>query len=336
MSGANGRELLRLDGVSKVFAQRRGFSRSAGLRAVTDASFTLAGGEVLALVGESGSGKSTLGRTAIRVVEPTAGDIWLEGERITDLDRRQLRPLRRKMQMVFQDPYGSLNPRIRIGAAVAEGMRLHGLASGNTLRERVAQALEQVGLRPEIADRLPAALSGGQRQRVAIARALAVEPTVIVADEPTSALDVSVQAEIIDLLKALQSRQALSMLFISHDLRVVGDISDRVMVLYLGRIVEAGPTGQVFREPAHPYTRALLQAVPKHVGAAHGKRQLLKGELPNPVSPPSGCVFHPRCPFAVEACRSADMSHREVAPGQVTACIRDDLPAFDAQRDDRT
>ncbi|MDN2564857.1 ABC transporter ATP-binding protein [Aquibium sp. A9E412] len=324
MSAAGDDAIMRLEGVGVSFPQRRGLGRQALLHAVNDVSFSLQRGEVVALVGESGSGKSTLGRAAIRVTRPTAGTIWFEGRDITALGRAELRPLRRRMQLIFQDPYGSLNPRIRIGEAIAEGIRLHGLARGD-LRERVARALDGVGLRPEIAERLPAALSGGQRQRVAIARALAVEPSVVVADEPTSALDVSVQAEIIDLLKTLQGAHELAMLFISHDLRVVKDISDRVMVLYLGHVVEIGPTRRVFSAPAHPYTEALLRSVPRHPGAAAGTPIVLEGEPPNPMAPPSGCVFHPRCPHALPECRTADMRHRPVAPGHGTACIRTDL-----------
>lgn len=318
-------EMLRLDDVSKVFVQRSGFRKSNEVKAVTNASLSLHKGEVVALVGESGSGKSTLGRAAIRVIEPTAGEIWLEGERITDLNRGQLKPLRRRMQMIFQDPYGSLNPRIRIGEAIGEGMRLHGLCPAGEVKERVAEAIERVGLPAAIASRHPSALSGGQRQRIAIARALVVKPAIVVADEPTSALDVSVQAEIIDLLKDLQAREHLSMLFISHDLRIVRELSDRVLVLYLGHIVEAGPVDQVFSSPKHPYTEALLQSVPRHPAEPAKKRIILEGELPNPISPPRGCVFHPRCRYALPACKDADMSAHTVSPGHQTACIRDDL-----------
>ncbi|MBW3096012.1 ABC transporter ATP-binding protein [Pseudohoeflea coraliihabitans] len=318
-------EVLRLDGVSKVFFQRASLRASNVIKAVTNASLSLRRGEVVALVGESGSGKSTLGRAAIRITEPSQGKIWLEGRQITHLDRRKLKPLRRKMQMIFQDPYGSLNPKIRIGEAVGEGMRLHGIASSRDVGQRVAAAIERVGLPAELAKRWPSALSGGQRQRIAIARALAVEPSIIVADEPTSALDVSVQAEIMDLLKDLQRREHLSMLFISHDLRIVRELSDRVLVLYLGHVVEAGPVNQVFSSPAHPYTEALLQSVPRHPAEPAKKRLVLEGELPNPISPPQGCVFHPRCRYALPACKQADMSSRTVAPGHLTACIRDDL-----------
>lgn len=325
--------LLRVDRVSKTFMHRVGLGRPAPLHAVSDVSFSLDRGEVLALVGESGSGKSTLGRLAIRVLEPTSGTVTFNELDITTLSRRALRPLRRQMQLIFQDPYGSLDPRIRIGKSIAEGIRLHNLAGRENIRDRVGSAIERVGLRRELATRFPSALSGGQRQRVAIARALAVEPTVIVADEPTSALDVSVQAEIIELLKGLQRDQQLSMLFISHDLRVVGDISDKVLVLYLGHIVEFGPTRQVYTQPRHPYTEALLRSVPRDPASPSSTSRIrLTGELPNPMSPPKGCVFHPRCQYALEECKTANMSRKTVAPGHDTACIRTDLSLTSAQR----
>jgi oligopeptide/dipeptide ABC transporter ATP-binding protein len=334
MSGPAG-EILRVESVSKTFAQRTGLKRGPGLRAVNDASFAIMEGEVLALVGESGSGKSTLGRLAIRVIEPTAGEVWFRSQRITALDRRALGQFRRMMQMVFQDPGGSLDPRMRVGQSIAEGIRLHRLAPASEIAARVAAMLERVGLPAAMAGRFPKALSGGQRQRVGIARALAVEPAIVVADEPTSALDVSVQAEILDLLKSLQDEKRLAMLFISHDLRVVHDISDRVAVLYLGHIVEMGSTRAVYGAPRHPYTEALLSAVPADPRAPRRSRKPIGGEQPNPLSPPSGCVFHPRCPHAIPDCRAADMTLREVGPGHLSSCIRPELsltPAYGALR----
>lgn len=319
--------LLRVENVSKAFGRGGAWlgRPHATVRAVCDVSFELNAGEVLGLVGESGSGKSTLGRLAIRLLQPSDGDVWFEGRRITALSSGELRPLRRKMQPVFQDPYASLNPRMRIGSTIAEGMRLHGLASRTELAERVAQSLQRVGLDPALGKRFPRALSGGQRQRVAIARALSVQPRVIVADEPVSALDVSIQAEIVDLLQSLQAKTDLSMLFISHDLRVVRQLAGRVIVLYLGHVVESGPTEDVFSAPAHPYTEALLGAMPSHPGRPKRHRVTLEGELPNPMSPPTGCVFHPRCPYVVAECRRAAMRLRPMGEGRATACIRDDL-----------
>jgi oligopeptide/dipeptide ABC transporter ATP-binding protein len=332
MSGLAG-EILRVESVSKIFAQRIGLKRGPGLRAVNSASFAITEGEVLALVGESGSGKSTLGRLAIRVIEPTAGEVWFRDQRITALDRRALRPFRRMMQMVFQDPGGSLDPRMRVGQSIAEGIRLHRLAPASEIAGRVAAMLERVGLPAAMAGRYPKALSGGQRQRVGIARALAVEPAIVVADEPTSALDVSIQAEILDLLKSLQDEKRLAMLFISHDLRVVHNISDRVAVLYLGHIVEMGSTRAVYGAPRHPYTEALLSAVPVDPRAPRRARKPIGGEQPNPLLPPSGCVFHPRCPHAIPDCRAANMTLREIGHGHFSSCIRPELaltPAYGA------
>jgi oligopeptide/dipeptide ABC transporter ATP-binding protein len=293
------------------------------VRAVQDVSFELAPGEVLGLVGESGSGKSTLGRLVLRLLEATGGRVEVEGTDIHALSPARLRRFRRKMQMVFQDPFASLNPRMTVGAALAESLLLHGICSKAQVRERAAALLAQVGLQPDMLDRYPKAFSGGQRQRVAIARALAPEPRFIVADEPVSALDVSVQAEIVNLLQDLQANLGLAMLFISHDLSVVESVADRVMVMYLGRTMEIAPTESLYRRPAHPYTAALLQAAP---GGQRTRTLVLRGEIPSPAAPPSGCVFRTRCPFAIDACARQVPELRAVGAGHFKACIRDDLP----------
>jgi len=320
MSGA----LLRAEGLAKRFPlPRRGLAARGAVRAVEDVSFAIAEGEVLGLVGESGSGKSTIGRLVLRLIEPSAGRVVFEGCDITAATARELRALRRRMQMVFQDPYASLNPRRSVGEAIAEVLRLHGLAGRDRGRARVAELLAHVGLSPEDSGRLPRAFSGGQRQRIAIARALAVQPRLLVADEPVSALDVSVQAGILALLRGLRQELGLAMLFISHDLSVVEAMADRVMVLYLGRVMESGPVRAIFTAPAHPYTAALLSAAP---GGAH-KRGIppLGGEIPSAADPPSGCVFRTRCPFALPDCAGDVPRLRAVAPGHDKACIRDDL-----------
>jgi oligopeptide/dipeptide ABC transporter ATP-binding protein len=316
---AAARPLLRAQGLRKQFA-----SAGQTVRAVEDVSFELAEGEVLGLVGESGSGKSTLGRLVLRLIEPTAGTVEIAGTNVTALKPGPLRRFRRSMQMVFQDPYASLNPRMKVSDALIESLLLHGVCSKAEARQAAARLLAQVGLGPDFLDRYPKAFSGGQRQRIAIARALAPQPRFIVADEPVSALDVSVQAEVINLLKDLQAQLGLAMLFISHDLSVVETISDRVMVLYLGRPMEIAPTAALFDRPAHPYTASLLEAAP---GARRTtvKRFVLKGEIPSPSAPPSGCVFRTRCPFAIERCAAEVPALREVSAGQFKACVRDDL-----------
>jgi oligopeptide/dipeptide ABC transporter ATP-binding protein len=317
--------LLSAESLSKRFPlPRRGLARPSAVRAVEDVSFAIAEGEVLGLVGESGSGKSTLGRLVLRLIEPTAGRVTFEGQDVTALKPRDLRALRRRMQMVFQDPYASLNPRRGVGEQIAEVLRLHGLAGRDGGRARAAELLTHVGLSPDDAPRLPRHFSGGQRQRIAIARALAVEPRLLVADEPVSALDVSVQAGILALLRTLREELGLAMLFISHDLSVVEAMADRVMVLYLGRVMETGPVRAIFTAPRHPYTAALLSAAP---GGAHRRPAMppLAGEIPSPAAPPSGCVFRTRCPFSVADCARTVPPLAEVAPGHAKACIRDDL-----------
>jgi oligopeptide/dipeptide ABC transporter ATP-binding protein len=272
-----------------VIRARNLSTRYGEVRAVTEVDLEIGRGETLGLVGESGCGKSTLGRTLLRLVEPSSGSIEVNGVNITTLSRRELRPLRRQMQMIFQDPFGSFDPRITIGDAVAEPLIIHGLDRG-----RVPELLAKVGLRAELATRFPHELSGGQRQRVGIARALAVSPQFIVCDEPISALDVSIQAQIVKLLGELQQAESLTYLFISHDLRVVEHICDRVAVMYLGRIVELAETSALYAQPRHPYTRALLSAVPSIVERTR-ERIVLAGDVPSPSAPPSGCAFHPRC-----------------------------------------
>jgi oligopeptide transport system ATP-binding protein len=310
--------LLQARGLTKHFATGGG----APVRAVDGVDLTLEAGETLALVGESGSGKSTTGRMLLRLIEPSAGSVQLDGRDILALKPRALRAMRREVQIVFQDPYGSLNPRMTIGAMLAEPLRLHGLARGAAVRTRVVELLHQVGLRPEHADRYPHEFSGGQRQRVGIARALAVEPRIIICDEPVSALDVSIQAQIVNLLQALQRRHGLAYLFIAHDLAVVRHIADRVAVMYLGRIVETAPVARIFAAPRHPYTRALLSAVPVPDPTARPVRTALAGEPPSPIDVPSGCRFHPRCAHAVERCRREDPVLIADADGHGTACHR--------------
>jgi len=291
------------------------------VKAVDGVSFSLAPGETVGLVGESGCGKSTLARAIMRLVEPTGGEIRLAGEDITHLHGAALRARRRKFQMIFQDPFGSLNPRLTIAEVVGEALDIHGLTDGSAARaKRIAELLQSVGLDPHYAQRYPHEFSGGQRQRIGIARALAVEPELIICDEAVSALDVSVQAQIINLLRDLQQQHGLAYLFIAHDLAVVEHISRRVMVMYLGKIVETADAREIIRHPRHPYTQALISAVPEVDPDSKRQRIVLPGDVPSPIHPPGGCPFHPRCPIAVEACRTEIQTLREVEKNHFAAC----------------
>jgi oligopeptide transport system ATP-binding protein len=298
------------------------FSRaSAWVKAVDDVSFDIEPGETLGLVGESGCGKTTLGRAIVRLVEPTGGNILFEGEDLARINGTELRARRRKLQIIFQDPFGSLNPRLTIEASIGEALDIHGLAAdASARRERVGELLQSVGLDTSHAQRYPHEFSGGQRQRIGIARALAVEPRLIVCDEPVSALDVSVQAQIINLLQDLQEQRGVAYLFIAHDLAVVEHISRRVMVMYLGRVMELAKAKGLIGAPRHPYTQALISAVPVVDPASKRQRILLSGDVPSPIHPPSGCPFHPRCPVAEERCRREVPALREVSTDHLAAC----------------
>ena len=313
--------LLAVHGLKKYFGHAE-----RPVRAVDGVSFEIAKGEVLGLVGESGSGKSTIGRSIVRLTDPTAGAIRYAGTDLASLTSRAMRPFRRRLQIIFQDPFASLNPRRRVADTIGEALATHGLYPGEARAGRIAELLSLVGLAPEHAQRFPHEFSGGQRQRIGIARALAVEPEFLVADEPVSALDVSIQAQVINLLSDLRERPALTMLFISHDLDVVEYLCDRVVVLYLGKVMEVASAEELYRTPRHPYTQALLAASPLPDPGARRERRLLQGDIPSPVDPPSGCVFRTRCPFAVDACAGTVPVLREVSSGHLKACIRDDIP----------
>jgi len=314
--------VLEVSELRKHFPVRKGLLRrtTGHVLAVDGVSFAIGAGETLGLVGESGCGKSTVARSVLRLIEPTSGTIWLNGADITGLGKAAMRPHRREMQIIFQDPFSSLNPRMSAGDIVAEPLRVHGMLEGRAGAERVAALFEQVGLRLGQMRNFPHEFSGGQRQRICIARALALDPKLIVADEPVSALDVSIQAQVINLMVDLQRAKRLSYLFVAHDLAVVAHISHRIAVMYLGKIVELADKRTLFRNPLHPYTEALLSAVPVANPAVKRAKRLLPGDVPSPLNPPLGCAFHPRCAYAVERCRIEAPALREVAPGHSVAC----------------
>ena len=315
--------LLRVNNLVKHFPVRGGvFRRTVDrVHAVDGVSFDVQAGETLGLVGESGCGKSTTGRCILRLIEPTSGEVWFDGKNVTGLDTRSLRAICRDMQIIFQDPYASLNPRMTVGAIIGEALVIHGLAkTRREFEQRVAQLLETVGLHPQHMRRYPHEFSGGQRQRIGIARALAVSPRLIVCDEPVSALDVSIQAQVINLLEDLQDTFRLTYIFIAHDLSVVEHISSRIAVMYLGRIVEIAPARKLYTSPKHPYTEALLSAVPIPDPGVKRKRIVLQGDVPNPIRPPAGCHFHPRCPHVMDRCKVETPLLREIEPGRKAAC----------------
>jgi oligopeptide transport system ATP-binding protein len=317
--------LLEVSDLVKHFPIKSGilFDREVGrVRAVDGVSFSINAGETLGLVGESGCGKSTLCRTLLQLIEPTSGSVRFDGREIAGASRREMRPLRREMQMIFQDPYASLNPRKRVGQIVGDPIRLHGLASGEELKGRVQDLLERVGLSAEHHNRYPHEFSGGQRQRIGIARALALQPKLIVADEPVSALDVSIQAQIINLLDDLQDDFNLTYLFVAHDLGVVRHVADRIAVMYLGKIVEVGPAQEVYSNPIHPYTLSLLSAIPIPDPEANRARapQVVEGDVPSPANPPAACRFHPRCPYATEVCSDIEPELIDHGRGHLAAC----------------
>jgi oligopeptide transport system ATP-binding protein len=323
-NGASGRPLVEIKHVKKYFPIRKGVLQRevARVHAVDDVSFAVHEGETLGLVGESGCGKSTLGRTIVRLLEPTAGEITFQGQRIEDYGARQLRPLRRQMQMVFQDPYASLNPRKRVGTIIGDPMKIHKLGDAKERKARVEELLETVGLSPEHYNRFPHEFSGGQRQRIGIARALALQPKLIVADEPVSALDVSIQSQMLNLLEDLQKEFQLTYIFIAHDLGVVRHVSDRIAVMYLGKLVEVSPAEELYQRPIMPYTEALLSAVPipdPDLAAAR-RRIVLEGDVPSPINPPSGCRFHPRCRYATQVCKEVEPPLVEYGNGHLAAC----------------
>ncbi|MBI4081553.1 MAG: dipeptide ABC transporter ATP-binding protein [Candidatus Lambdaproteobacteria bacterium] len=315
--------LLEVEGLKKHFPIKQGvLGRAVGnVYAVDGISFYINDGETLGMVGESGCGKSTAGKTILKLIEPTAGKIMMEGSDLAPMNKAAMRPFRREMQMIFQDPYSSLNPRMSIGNIVGEPLVIHGIAKGKEKVERTTKLLEKVGILPEKMDSFPHEFSGGQRQRISIARALALNPKLIICDEPVSALDVSIQAQVLNLMMDLQQDLGLTYLFIAHDLAVVEHISHRVAVMYLGKIVELTDKKTLFKNPLHPYTEALLSAVPiPNPSLKRGKRIILKGDVPSPINPPSGCHFHTRCPYVMDRCKTEVPPFKEVEPGHWASC----------------
>jgi oligopeptide transport system ATP-binding protein len=316
--------ILRVDNLKMYFPIRSGvFQRHIGdIKAVDGVSFEIVTGETLGLVGESGCGKTTTGRAIIRLYKPTGGHVHFEGQDMADLKGETLRKMRRKMQMIFQDPYASLNPRMSVYGIVSEPLTVHHVVSGQEKKDRVAELMELVGLNPGLMNRYPHEFSGGQRQRIGLARSLALKPELIICDEPISALDVSIQAQVVNLLEELQEQFGLTYLFIAHDLSMVRHISDRTAVMYLGKVVELAPQEELYNQPLHPYTQALLSAVPVPDPVAERKRHriILTGDVPSPAHPPSGCNFHPRCPLAQQVCQEEEPEWREVSPDHWVAC----------------
>ncbi len=320
---AEDEKLLEIKNLKKYFPVKEGVFRRtvAHVKAVDDITFHIKKGETLGLVGESGCGKSTAGRTILRLLEATAGEIWFEGKNLVDLDKKELREMRKEMQIIFQDPYASLNPRMTVADIVGEPIDIHNLASSKKERnEKVADILDTVGLGPEYMKRYPHEFSGGQRQRIGVARALAVDPSLIIADEPVSALDVSIQAQVINLMQDLQKDFDLTYLFIAHDLSVVKHISDRVAVMYLGKLVEVADKKELFDDPKHPYTQSLLSAIPVADPTYETERIILEGDVPSPVDPPSGCRFHPRCPYAMDICSEVEPEFKDYGDEHFAAC----------------
>lgn len=317
-----GPELIRVEGLKKYFPVRAGLFRKIvnHVRAVDGVSFTIHEGETLGLVGETGCGKTTVGRSMLRLIEPTSGSVTFEGREILDLRGHEMKDARREMQIIFQDPYSSLDPRAPIGESVMEGLQIHGIGTEDERFDMMIHVLRWVGLEPYHAKRYPHEFSGGQRQRIGIARALALMPKFIVCDEPVSALDVSIQSQILNILKEIQSEFHLTYLFIAHDLSVVNHISDRVAVMYLGKIVELTTRDELYRNPLHPYTKALMSAIPIPNPHLKRERTILKGDIPSPLNPPQGCRFHTRCPVAMDICAQEEPEFREVKPGHAVAC----------------
>ena len=325
MSETNGNNLISLDELQVYYKVGGGlFTSAKTVKAVDGVSLDIKKGETLGLVGESGCGKSTLGKAILRLTEPTGGSVYYDGRDLANLSNSAMREQRKHLQMIFQDPYASLNPRMNVGQIVGEPIRTFGLSRGKEVSERVGDLMETVGLSRRFIKRYPHEFSGGQRQRIGIARALAVDPEFIVADEPISALDVSIQAQIMNLMERLQAEKGLTYLFISHDLRAVRHLSDRVAVMYLGKIVELAPGKDIYADPLMPYTRALISAVPIPDPEIEAKREriILKGDVPSPINPPSGCPFHTRCPFAIEECKQIVPQLVEIKPNHTAACIR--------------